>query len=77
MRVPQEIRDVERPERTIVYAYGRNPVRYGVKKRNFIRVDGKVVQKDGETIGHIVNGRFMPINDFILSGHPGYRRTTT
>lgn len=66
MQVPQEIREVERPKGTIVYAYGKNPVRYGVKKRNFVKVNGKVVQKDGETIGHIVDRRFVPIDNRVL-----------
>ena len=58
-----EVRKVERPEGTIVYAYGKNGDRYGVKRREFVEVDGKVVQKDGLTIGHIIDLKYVPIDE--------------
>lgn len=63
MAVPEDIRKVERPEGTIVFAYGKDGDRYGVKKRLFVEVDGRVVQKDGPTVGHIVDGRYVPIDE--------------
>lgn len=60
MRIPEEIRKVERPPGTVVYVYGKGGDRYGVKKRIFTEVNGKVVQRDGPTIGSIVNGVFVP-----------------
>ena len=63
MRVPKEVREVERPERTIVYAYtDRNgDVRYGVKERTYWKEGGKQRQKDGPTIGYIESGVFVPL----------------
>lgn len=63
MGVPEEIRRVDRPEGTVVYAYGKNKDRYGVKRREFVRENGRVVQRDGPTIGYIVDGRFEPVDD--------------
>ena len=63
MGVPVEVRKVERPEGTIVYAYGKNGDRYGVKRREFVEVDGKVVQRDGPTIGHIIDLKYVPIDE--------------
>lgn len=63
MRVPKEVRDVERPEKTIVYAYTDTlgNVRYGVKERTYWKENGKQYQKDGPTIGYIVNGTFEKV----------------
>ena len=33
MAIPEEIRSVPRPKNTVVYAYGKNKDRYGVKAR--------------------------------------------
>ncbi len=63
MKVPSEIRGVERPDNTIVYAYkDRNgDVRYGVKERIYWKEDGVQRQKDGATVGYIVNGEFVAL----------------
>ena len=55
MKVPPEIRSVERPPDTIVYAYTDKSgnIRYGVKERIYWKEDGVQRQKDGATIGYI------------------------
>lgn len=60
MKVPEEIRKVERPPNTVVYAFGHDPVKYNVKQRTYEIVDGKRVQKDGDTVGAIIGSRFVP-----------------
>ena len=63
MKVPKEIREVERPTNTVVYAYADKnaEIRYGVKERIYWKEDGRQKQKDGRTIGYILNGRFVPL----------------
>ena len=68
MKVPKEIREVPRPHGTVVYAFGHDPVKYNVKKREYKVVDGKRVQIDGETIGSIIDMRFVE-----LEARPGIR----
>ena len=68
MKVPREIREVERPTNTIVYAYAdKNAViRYGVKERIYWKEDGRQKQKDGRTVGYILNGTFVPLPEDII-----------
>ena len=62
MAIPKEILAVERPKNTVVYVYGKNRDRYGVKERiGCRRVGGRNVPVNGATVGHIVGGRFVPI----------------
>lgn len=63
MKVPEEIRRIERPPNTIIYAYHDTAgnVRYGVKERSYWKEDGKQKQKDGATIGYIIDGKYVPI----------------
>lgn len=62
MSIPADIRAVERPKNTVVYAYGKNKDRYGVKQRiGCVRKNGKSYPVNGPTIGHIVNGQFVPL----------------
>ena len=63
MKVPKEIRGVERPPNTVVYAYADKGsiIRYGVKERTYWKEDGRQRQKDGPTIGYIVDGRFVSL----------------
>lgn len=63
MKVSKEVREVTRPEKTIVYGYvdKNGDVRYGVKERTYWKEDGKQHQRDGPTIGHIESGIFVPI----------------
>ena len=63
MPIPQDIRNVPRPKNTIVIAYGKNKNLYAVRKRIGCKyVDGRRVPVNGETIGHIVNGEYIPID---------------
>lgn len=62
MAVPKEIRDVERPKNTIVYAYGKNKDRYAVKQRIGCKYkDGRRIPVTGPTIGHIIDFTYVPI----------------
>ena len=61
MKVPKEIREVPRPPNTIVYAFGHDPVKYNVKKREYKVVDGKRVQTDGETVGSIIDMKYVEL----------------
>ncbi len=61
MPIPQEILAVPRPKNSIVIAYGKNKDRYAVRKRVGCRnVEGRHLPVNGPTIGHIVNGKFVP-----------------
>ena len=62
MPIPKEILAVERPRNTVVYAYGKDRDRYGVRKRvGCRRVGGRNLPVNGPTVGHIVGGRFVPL----------------
>lgn len=62
MSIPAEIRAVPRPKNSIVYAYGKNKDRYAVKQRiGCVRKNGRNCPVDGPTIGHIVDGQFIPL----------------
>ena len=65
MAVPEYIRKVERPVNTIVDDNGRDgPNRYAVRVRASVRyVKGKKnpQPKNGKVIGHIVDGRYVPV----------------
>lgn len=68
MKVPKEIREVERPTNTIVYAYADKnaEIRYGVKERIYWKEDGRQKQKDDRTVGYILNGTFVPLPEDII-----------
>lgn len=62
MPIPVEIREVPRPKNSIVIAYGKNKDLYAVRKRIGCKyVNGKRKPINGPTIGHIVNGQYVPI----------------
>ena len=65
MAVPEYIRKVKRPVNTIVDDNGRDgPNRYAVRVRASVRyVKGKKnpQPKNGKVIGHIVDGRYVPV----------------
>lgn len=62
MSVPAEIRAVSRPKNTIVQAYGKNKDHYCVRERVGCKyVNGRRIPQTGHTIGHIINGEFVPI----------------
>lgn len=64
MAVPTEIRAIERPKNTVVMAYGKNKDRYAVKQRIGCRYcNGRRIPITGPTIGHILDGKFIPIHE--------------
>lgn len=66
MPVPQEILDVKRPVNTVVFVYGVNKDKYGVRQRvGCVRVNGKNRPVNGPTVGHIVNGVYVPNKEVI------------
>ena len=67
MGVPEEIRKVERPKNTVVLQYGKNKDRYAVRQRTGCKsVNGRKIPVEGAIIGHIVNGKYVPI-DTVMS----------
>lgn len=66
MKVPESIRNVERPLNTIVDDNGRDgPYRYAVRQRSGIKYvpGGNPQPRNGKVIGHIIEGRFVPVVD--------------
>ena len=68
MAVPKEILSISRPKNTIVYAYGKNKDRYAVKQRTGCKyINGRSLPITSSTIGHIINGKYIPINNNLKS----------
>ncbi len=66
MPVPEDIRKVPRPVNTIVIDNGRDgPNRYAVRERDGTKyvADGNPQPRNGKVIGHICDGRFVPIDE--------------
>ena len=64
MAIPKEILDVERPINTVVHAYGKDNDKYGVRMRIGCKYEnGKRKPITGPTIGHIIDGRYVPKSD--------------
>lgn len=64
MPVPADILAVSRPKNTVVYVYGKNKDRYGVKERvGCVRKNGKNYPVNGRTVGHIIHHQFVPVPD--------------
>ena len=62
MPIPREILDVERPKNTVVIVYGKNKNLYAVRQRVGCKnIDGRHVPINGPTIGHIVDGKYVPL----------------
>ena len=62
MPIPQHILSVERPKNTVVTCYGKNKDHYAVRQRVGCKYDGgRHLPKNGPTIGHIIDGRYVPI----------------
>lgn len=61
MGVPEEIRKVERPTNTIVYRVKEGV--YGVRERSGLKYgpDGKPWPINGKVVGHIVDGKYVPL----------------
>lgn len=61
MPIPQDILAVPRPKNTVVIAYGKNKTLFAVRQRIGCRNDnGRHLPINGPTIGHIVDGRYVP-----------------
>ena len=66
MAVPAEIRAVPRPKNTIVDDSGRDgPKRYAVRERSYTKyvAGGNPQPHNGKVIGHIIDMKYVPIND--------------
>ena len=64
MPIPKEVLAVARPKNTVVIAYGKDKNLYSVRQRVGCRNDnGRHLPVNGPTIGHIVNLKFIPIDD--------------
>lgn len=64
MAIPAEIRNIERPKNTVIHAYGKNKDRYSVIERvGCKRKNGKPTPVDGKTVGHIIDGKFVPLKE--------------
>jgi hypothetical protein len=66
MGVPENIRSVDRPKNTIVDDSGREGVnRYSVRMRSGVKYvrNGNPQPANGRVIGHIIDGRFVPVTD--------------
>lgn len=62
MPIPKEILGVPRPKNSVVIAYGKNKDRYAVRSRvGCRRVNGGNRPVNGPTIGHILDGKFVPV----------------
>lgn len=61
MPIPAEILAVKRPKNTVVYVYGKNKDKYGVKARIGCKYkNGKNYPVNGPTVGHIIDGVYVP-----------------
>ena len=61
MPIPAEILAVKRPKNTVVYVYGKNKDKYGVKTRIGCKhKNGKNYPINGPTVGHIIDGVYVP-----------------
>ena len=62
MPIPAAILAVERPKNTVVIAYGKDKSLYAVRQRVGCKnVDGRHLPVNGPTIGHIIDGKYIPI----------------
>ena len=61
MSIPQDILSVPRPKNTIVIAYGKDKTLFAVRQRiGCRRENGRNLPINGPTIGHIVDGIYVP-----------------
>lgn len=75
MAVPEEIRAVPRPKNTVVVETGKpGPHQYSVKERKkaVYRSGKNPSPRNGATIGHIFNGKFVPKSLPIIRTEPEY-----
>jgi hypothetical protein len=63
MTIPKEILDIKRPTNTVVIAYGKDKNLFAVRQRvDCKNVGGRHIPVNGPTIGHIVSGKYVPID---------------
>lgn len=63
MPIPEEILAVTRPVNSVVVAYGKDKNRFSVRQRTGCKyIDGRRIPVTGATIGHIVDGVYVPID---------------
>ena len=77
MGVPENIRSVQRPTNTVVVDTGSNSVlRYAVRERSgAVYVPGGNPQpRNGKTIGHIIDFKFVPVKPAIAENGPAQLR---
>ena len=73
MAVPESIRSVARPSNTIVEDNGREgPNRYAVRLRSGVKYvpGGNPQPRNGKVIGHIVDGKYVPVNAPVADARP-------
>ena len=71
MPIPQEILAVERPRNTVVTVYGKNKDKYAVKQWKGCKyINGRRIPINGATIGHIIDGKYVPKINFELKQNP-------
>ena len=69
MPIPQDILSVPRPKNTIVIAYGKDKNLYAVRQRvGCKRENGRNLPINGPTIGHIIDGVYVPNDADALPG---------
>ena len=62
MPIPKEILAVPRPKNTVVIVYGKDKNLFAVRQRVGCKnVNGRHIPINGPTIGHIVNGEYVPV----------------
>ena len=72
MPIPADILAVERPKNTVVIAYGKDKSLYAVRQRVGCKnVGGRHLPVNGLTIGHIIDGAYVPVAEKIPKRHPG------
>lgn len=68
MPIPQHILSVERPKNTVVICYGKNKDHYAVRQRVGCKYNGgRHLPQNGPTIGHIVDGKYIPMEEPITT----------
>ena len=69
MPIPQDILSVPRPKNSIVIAYGKDKSLYAVRQRiGCRRENGRNLPINGPTIGHIIDGVYVPNDADALPG---------
>ena len=67
MPIPQAILSLKRPVNTVVIAYGKDKRLFAVRQRIGCRnVGGRHVPVNGPTIGHIVDGQYVPLSSNVI-----------